>query len=497
MSAVGGDSFRRIRFDGVDAFFTTPGYLRERIDGASVSLADVSVLVLDEAHHTAKGAPYNDILQRYFFTLPVEQRPRLIALTATPTEPSGSVAQTAKDIERCLRNTDSQLFVPSPEEERELQEVVWQPQVVNRVVSADPEAKYEELKATLSGNHRVIVFVHKRETAHSIADRLTVDGMPAVSIVGHGGAGSGDGMTTAMQTSQMAKFRADDGPKASSKRPLSPRSANLASKVLVSTALCEEGVDIGTCDTVVRYDPSLSVVAALQSRGRARQPGTGTLINFCAASADRISCTSMDNHLREACRLAAEATPSRPRQNKQRHFLVEQAPAMLDASSRVTQVSYDNVVVQEQGMHVCAINLSFDSISNFRMTGDPRNSPELARAAAAYEAAVLLLNEYDLFGADSEIVGASSGSGGSVNTDAVSRLHRWVQKAGLPTSCLRFTELTGLEPATGRYWFEMAVVMLGASGVRRRFGTGGRHSSKKEAKQAAAGVALEALVVER
>ena len=143
-------------------------------------------------------------------------------------------------------------------------------------------------------------------------------------------------------------------------------------------------------------------------------------------------------------------------------------------------------------MHVCAINLSFDGISNFRMTGDPRNSQELARAAAAYEAAVFLLNEYD-FGADSETVGASSGSGGSVNTDAVSRLHRWVQKAGHPTSCLRFTELTGLEPATGRAWFEMAVVMLGASGVLRRFGTGGRHSSKKEAKQAAAGVALEAL----
>lgn len=42
--------------------------------------------------------------------------------------------------------------------------------------------------------------------------------------------------------------------------------------VLVSTSLCEEGIDIPDCNLVVSFQEPLSITGLIQAKGRARRP---------------------------------------------------------------------------------------------------------------------------------------------------------------------------------------------------------------------------------
>lgn len=44
-------------------------------------------------------------------------------------------------------------------------------------------------------------------------------------------------------------------------------------RVLVTTSVCEEGVDVPSCELVIRYNPALTGTEYTQSRGRARKIG--------------------------------------------------------------------------------------------------------------------------------------------------------------------------------------------------------------------------------
>ncbi|PAA88896.1 hypothetical protein BOX15_Mlig000965g3 [Macrostomum lignano] len=50
------------------------------------------------------------------------------------------------------------------------------------------------------------------------------------------------------------------------------------SRLMVSTSVLEEGLDIGQCDVVVRFDAARSLVQLVQSRGRARRPGSRFIV---------------------------------------------------------------------------------------------------------------------------------------------------------------------------------------------------------------------------
>lgn len=44
--------------------------------------------------------------------------------------------------------------------------------------------------------------------------------------------------------------------------------------LLVATSVAEEGLDIRQCNVVIRFDLAKTVLAYIQSRGRARKPGS-------------------------------------------------------------------------------------------------------------------------------------------------------------------------------------------------------------------------------
>ena len=67
----------------------TAGLFKNLLDKGIISLEDVTVLVFDEAHHVRKVKgnschDFNMIMKEFYFTLPIEDRPRIVAMTASP-----------------------------------------------------------------------------------------------------------------------------------------------------------------------------------------------------------------------------------------------------------------------------------------------------------------------------------------------------------------------------------------------------------------------------
>lgn len=48
--------------------------------------------------------------------------------------------------------------------------------------------------------------------------------------------------------------------------------------LLVATSVAEEGLDIRQCNVVIRFDLAKTILAYIQSRGRARKPGSDYIL---------------------------------------------------------------------------------------------------------------------------------------------------------------------------------------------------------------------------
>ena len=48
--------------------------------------------------------------------------------------------------------------------------------------------------------------------------------------------------------------------------------------IIVATSILEEGLDVQSCNLVIRFDPSATVCSFIQSRGRARMQNSDFLI---------------------------------------------------------------------------------------------------------------------------------------------------------------------------------------------------------------------------
>jgi endoribonuclease Dicer len=57
-----------------------------------------------------------------------------------------------------------------------------------------------------------------------------------------------------------------------------PSVMGLQVTLLVATSVAEEGLDIRQCNVVIRFDLAKTVLAYIQSRGRARKPGSDYIL---------------------------------------------------------------------------------------------------------------------------------------------------------------------------------------------------------------------------
>ncbi|CAC5422567.1 DDX58 [Mytilus coruscus] len=111
---------------------------------------------------------------------------------------------------------------------------------------------------------RVIIFIKTRELVQAIENWMKdTDGLSClnpVKFVGTQASGEKGGMTKMEQDGILKKFRTGEH------------------KIILATSVAEEGLDIQTCNLVIRYDHVTNEIAMVQARGRGRAEGSRMVV---------------------------------------------------------------------------------------------------------------------------------------------------------------------------------------------------------------------------
>ncbi|VDI28321.1 ATP-dependent RNA helicase DDX58, partial [Mytilus galloprovincialis] len=111
---------------------------------------------------------------------------------------------------------------------------------------------------------RVIIFIKTRELVQAIENWMKdTDGLSClnpVKFVGTQASGEKGGMTKMEQDCILKKFRTGEH------------------KIILATSVAEEGLDIQTCNLVIRYDHVTNEIAMVQARGRGRAEGSKMVV---------------------------------------------------------------------------------------------------------------------------------------------------------------------------------------------------------------------------
>ena len=123
--------------------------------------------------------------------------------------------------------------------------------------------RYQILSQQLLGtkpDSKVLIFVDTRESARRLL-KIIVDDFPdfrSQQVVGHGG---WDGQQwVGNQEDIIADFHSGQ------------------CRLLVCTSVLEEGIDVSSCDLVIRYSGVSTLIQFIQSRGRARKDGSRFIV---------------------------------------------------------------------------------------------------------------------------------------------------------------------------------------------------------------------------
>ena len=108
-----------------DVLIITADCYRNHLNNGTLRFEDVSLLVLDEAHHCNKDHPYNVIIRDFYLKEDalLGHRPKILGLTASPAGES-SMDKTTKRLQRLLGNLGGAKLVVVEENFRELEEKI-------------------------------------------------------------------------------------------------------------------------------------------------------------------------------------------------------------------------------------------------------------------------------------------------------------------------------------------------------------------------------------
>ncbi|UOD51504.1 DEAD/DEAH box helicase [Orrella daihaiensis] len=196
----------------VDILVATPGRLLDHLSQKTLSLSDISVLVLDEADRMLDMGFIRDI-RKILALLPSNRQNLLFSATF-----SDDIRQLARGV---LRNpVEVSVNPPNTTAQRVEQTVHLVPQSDKRDVLSHIIRE--------SGWHQVLVFTRTKHGANRLAERLVKDGLQAAAIHGN--------------KSQAARTRALEGFKTGKV------------SVLVATDIAARGLDIDQLPQVVNFE---------------------------------------------------------------------------------------------------------------------------------------------------------------------------------------------------------------------------------------------------
>jgi hypothetical protein len=350
--------------------------------------------------------------------------------------------------------------------------------------------------------HRVIVFVQERTTAAFISDMIAKDShlsdLCPLKLTGHGNDSMGMGHKQQQQV--IGKFRAGE------------------CNILVATSVAEEGLDIGACNMVIRYDTMNTVTALIQSRGRARHKDSHFVVIHTEGSFEQTGLDDLEmqeaNMLCVAREITSGDTPDfEERLNKlklERRFLQSDAISLLKRyCERISSGEKPSYEKHERisGAVSCyrsCVRLPMGCGVSAPIPGSMEGckTRELADQDAAYQACILLHNsgrfaELDLEGCNFflsdacgdgiSLLGATGPSTG-ISSNSKGHLQEWLVARKRPMP--EYDDPTSTGPSHDPV-FTATVTVQTTDGGKQMFDASERN--KKKAQAVAAARALEHL----
>lgn len=227
---------------GADVMVATPGRLLDLIDHNAVSLAAVSVLVLDEADRLL-ALGFAEELSRIVALLPAQRQSLLFSATFPQ-----SVTALADSL---LRDPHQIEIAPAIQSEALIEE---------RAIEVDAPRRTQLLRFLTEENGwmRVLVFVATKYATEHVAEKLRRAGLDATALHGE--------LSQGARTQALADFK------------------NGRIRLLVATDLAARGLDIAELPVVVNFDLPRSAVDYVHRIGRTGRAGAhGVAISFVSA----------------------------------------------------------------------------------------------------------------------------------------------------------------------------------------------------------------------
>ena len=230
---------------GADIMVATPGRLIDLIDHNALTVARVSLLVLDEADRLL-DLGFGDELGRILALLPAQRQNLFFSATFPP-----AIEALAQGILRDPLRIEVQA---TPQARLE---------IVQRAIEVDPGRRTQLLRHLLQteGLSRVLVFVATKHAAEIVADKLRKADIQAEPFHGE--------LSQGKRNQVLNDFK-----------------LNLV-RVVVATDVAARGIDIAQLPAVVNYDLPRSSVDYTHRIGRTGRAGaSGLAINFVSASTE-------------------------------------------------------------------------------------------------------------------------------------------------------------------------------------------------------------------
>jgi ATP-dependent RNA helicase RhlE len=227
---------------GADVIVATPGRLLDLIDHNAVSIAAVSVLVLDEADRLL-ALGFSEELGRIVALLPAQRQSLLFSATFPK-----AVAELADSL---LRDPHKIEIAPTIQSE---------PLIEERAIEVDAPRRTQLLRFLTEENGwmSVLVFVSTKYATEHVAEKLRRAGLDATALHGE--------LSQGARTQALADFKAG------------------RIRLLVATDLAARGLDIEELPVVVNFDLPRSAVDYVHRIGRTGRAGAhGVAISFVSA----------------------------------------------------------------------------------------------------------------------------------------------------------------------------------------------------------------------
>ena len=216
-----------------DIIVATPGRLADLINQGECDLADVAVMVIDEADQMA-DLGFLPIVRRLLESTPADGQRMLFSATLD--------AAIDVLVRRFLNNpaTHSVNENSSPAE------------IEHHVLTIDPARKLEVLAALVGGDKRSLVFTRTKHGAERLARQLTELGIPAAELHGN--------LRQGARARNLAAF------------------SNGIARVMVATDIAARGIHVDGIDLVIHADPPAEHKAYVHRSGRTARGGADGVV---------------------------------------------------------------------------------------------------------------------------------------------------------------------------------------------------------------------------